>query len=424
MMTKSFSTQTLSPIFLDRSNYNILTFNFYSCKNQKIEQKKMFPEDFFGTQNQYITIQTQSQMSNREHPKIINPLLIKCQHPQFNEIKEEICEESVDISKNMSKNKIPLRIVISHDSSIEDISTSGGSNNTPISPMTPIIPEIPTDPKGNNFAFGPIKGKPISNSICSSFNESIDNRNNTDEKKDLCLPFAFTFSHKFNEKQNQTLKTSRINKNSFREKPLQERKRKSASCQKNKEDKNIIKAQRTQRLNSQKKYNPKDSNKNNNYSYLKNNRNNGDKKKENCSHKEIKRNIRSNSNSSYENKKLNSAKKNKERNNIMTVKNILNNNNKAYIRRNNSSDKKELGKNNNNKCFISDYRDKKKDIVHSKIKKEINNIFNNLPENYEKFPELNNKLELFMKNIDDIKDVLIKKKSQDILMRNKQNKGN
>jgi len=52
----------------------------------------MFPEDFFGTQNQFITIQTQSQLSNREHPKLINPLLIKHQEPQINEIKEEIIE--------------------------------------------------------------------------------------------------------------------------------------------------------------------------------------------------------------------------------------------------------------------------------------------------------------------------------------------
>lgn len=386
----------------------------------------MFPEDFFGTQNQFITIQTQSQLSNREHPKLINPLLIKRQEPQINEIKEEIIEESIDVSKNMSKSKIPLRIVVSHDSSIEDVSTSGGSNNTPISPMTPIIPEIQTDLKENNFTFGPKKGKQISNTSRSSFNENTDSKNVIEDKKDLCLPLAFTFSHKFNEKQNQTLKNSRTNKNTFREKSKQDIKIKSTSYQKNKEDKSIIKAQKTQRINSQKKNNQKESNKNNNYLYKKNNKSIGDKKKENSGLKETKRNIRSNSNSSYDNRKLKSAKKNKETNNIMTVKNIYNNNNnKAIIRRNNSSERKELGnKKSDRKCLLSEYMDRKKDIVHSKIKKEINNIFNNLPENYEKFPELNNKLELFMKNIDDIKDVLIKKKSQDILLKNKANKEN
>ena len=384
----------------------------------------MFPEDFFGTQNQFITIQTQSQLSNREHPKIINPLLIKREQPQINDIKEEIYEESIDVSKNIPKNKIPLRIVVSHDSSIEDVSTSGGSNHTPISPMTPIIPQIQTEPKENNLAFGPIKSKQISNNIRSSYNEDTEGKNALEEKKDLCLPLAFTFSHKFNEKQNQTLKTSRINKNTFREKSSQNIKRKSTSYQNNKEDKNIIKTQKTQRINSQKKYNPKERNKNNDYLNRKNNKNNGNMKKENSALKETKKNIRSNSNSSLNNRKSKSAKKNKETNNIMTVKNIHNNNNnnKAIIRRNNSSDKKELGnKNNGKKCFMSEYMDKKKDIVHSRIKKEINNIFNNLPENYEKFPELNNKLELFMKNIDDIKDVLIKKKSQDILLKNKAN---
>ena len=159
---------------------------------------------------------------------------------------------------------------------------------------------------------------------------------------------------------------------------------------------------------------------------IKNNKSIEDKKKENSGLKKKKKNIRSNSNSSYDNRKLKSAKKIKETNNIITVKNIHNkNNNIAIIRRNNSCDKKDLGnKNNDKKAFISEFRDRKKDIVHSKIKKEINNIFNNLPENYEKFPELNNKLELFMKNIDDIKDVLIKKKSQDILLKNKANKEN
>ena len=230
----------------------------------------MFPEDFFGTQNQFITIQTQSQLSNREHPKIINPFLIKCQEPQINEIKEEIIEESMDISKNMSKNKIPLRIFVSHDSSIEDVSTSGGSNNTPISPMTPIIPEIQTEPKDNNFTFGPKKGKPISNNVRSSSNENIDSKIVIEDKKDLCLPLAFTFSHKFNEKQNQTLKTGRNNKNSFREKSSQDIKRKSASYQKNKEDKNVIKAQKTQRINPQKKYSQKESNKINDYLCKKN----------------------------------------------------------------------------------------------------------------------------------------------------------
>ena len=50
--------------------------------------------------------------------------------------------------------------------------------------------------------------------------------------------------------------------------------------------------------------------------------------------------------------------------------------------------------------------------MHSKVEKEINHIFQNLPENYEIYPEINNKLELFMKNIDDIKYVLNKKRQK------------
>ena len=50
--------------------------------------------------------------------------------------------------------------------------------------------------------------------------------------------------------------------------------------------------------------------------------------------------------------------------------------------------------------------------MHSKVEKEINHIFQKLPDNYEKYPEINNKLELFMKNIDDIKYVLNKKRQK------------
>ena len=61
----------------------------------------MFPEDFFGSPNQFKTIQTQIS-KNKEHPKIINPTLLKTKtnQPYIMEIKEEICEESLEIPKN------------------------------------------------------------------------------------------------------------------------------------------------------------------------------------------------------------------------------------------------------------------------------------------------------------------------------------
>ena len=64
-------------------------------------QKNIFPEDFFCTPNQYKTIQNPIN-KNREHPKIINPTLLKSKsnQPLIAEIKEEKCEESIDVPKN------------------------------------------------------------------------------------------------------------------------------------------------------------------------------------------------------------------------------------------------------------------------------------------------------------------------------------
>jgi hypothetical protein len=104
------------------------------------------------------------------------------------------------------------------------------------------------------------------------------------------------------------------------------------------------------------------------------------------------------------NRKSKSAKKSKDTINIISIKN-----NKNILKRNVKDDKKGLYNKNNLRNFKSEYDNKKKEIVHSKVKNEINRIFQNLPENYEKFPEINNKFELLMKNINDFKFVLDKK---------------
>ena len=111
-------------------------------------QKNIFPEDFFSTPNQYKTIQNPIN-KNREHPKIINPTLLKSKsnQPLIVEIKEEKCEESIDVPKN----KNSLKIIIPKNVSIEEISTSGGSYNTPKTPNIPInqVIKVETEPNKN-----------------------------------------------------------------------------------------------------------------------------------------------------------------------------------------------------------------------------------------------------------------------------------
>ena len=121
--------------------------------------------------------------------------------------------------------------------------------------------------------------------------------------------------------------------------------------------------------------------------------------------KEIRKNTRNNTDSLYD-RKARSAKKSKETINILTIKN-----NKNLLKRNNKDDKNGLYNKNNLKNFKSEYNNKKKEIVHSRVKSEINQILKNLPENYEKFPEINNKFELLLKNINDFKFVLDKNKN-------------
>ena len=120
----------------------------------------MFPEDFFGSPNQYKTIQNQVN-KNKEHPKIINPTLIKTKtnQPFILEIKEEKCEESLE----MPKNKNSLEIIIPNNISNEEISTSGGSYNSPNSPNNPVKPVLYTEPNKNKKKGSNLKDKLISN---------------------------------------------------------------------------------------------------------------------------------------------------------------------------------------------------------------------------------------------------------------------
>ena len=389
----------------------------------------MFPEDFFGSPNQYKTIQTPVN-KNKEHPKIINPTLLKTitNQPYIIEIKEEICEESLEIPQNINS----LKIIIPNNISNEEISTSGGSYNSPNPPNNPVRSVIHTEPNKNRKKGSNLKDKLISNNSLNNQLQNInDNNNIRDENIDLYYPMAFTFNRK--EKKSRTLnnnkrkfykynnsfdknnknKINKVNKNKINK----DIKKKEKSYQKNNENK-IIKENKHQRNNSLKNNNNKDKNITNKYSNLgykksysceqSNCKYQNEKNMKNNKKNEIKKNSRNNPGSLYD-RKAKSAKKSKETINILTIKN-----NKNFFKRNNKDDKKGLFNKNNLKNFKSEYNNKKKEIVHSKVKNEINQILQNLPDNYEKFPEINNKFELLMKNINDFKYVLDKKNSKNI----------
>jgi hypothetical protein len=389
----------------------------------------LFPEDFFGTQNQYTTIQNHKS-KNKEHPRIIIPTLLKTNRtrPIFSEIKEEKCEESSELTKN----KTSLKIVIPYDNSIGDISTNGGSYNTPMTPMTPVVSIIQTEPNKNYGKKNKMKDRLMTNNIPSSLNDNYENNHFKDDQIDLSIPMAFTFNAKFKENQSKTVANNKINRinriNKFSKREI------SSKDSKNK-NKNKTLENKSERDYNQRKYTPRERKKSNDIrnrktinnkssSYIKNNNKHIEVEKrrntvENYSQREIKRYSRNNYNFAYNERKVKSAKRNKAINNIKIVKNINNGNNNPLIRRSDSNNKKDLNNKSHSKCSISEYRNKKKDLeVKSRVEKEINNVFNKLIEGNEK-PELNNKFQLFVKKRVDIKDTKKKKKSQNIFLKNK-----
>ena len=73
--------------------------------------KKIFPEDFFDLPNNKEELSNiKNKSKQKEHPKLINPSnTIKVVPPEFNEIKEEAFEESVE---NIQVKKNNLKIII------------------------------------------------------------------------------------------------------------------------------------------------------------------------------------------------------------------------------------------------------------------------------------------------------------------------
>ena len=88
--------------------------------------------------------------------------------------------------------------------------------------------------------------------------------------------------------------------------------------------------------------------------------------------------------------------------------NIINSNrqNKKYIRNFSRQKKNEVYTNNGLKPFKSENKIR---IVHSKVNNEINNLFKGISDNIAKDPEVHNKIENLIKDIKDIKQVVLRK---------------
>ena len=103
-------------------------------------------------------------------------------------------------------------------------------------------------------------------------------------------------------------------------------------------------------------------------------------------------------------------KQSKNNNVVRTIKrqNTVEINRKKDVK-NNKNKSSSCPKKNNNRSEGENKKNNQTNIIHQKVEKEIDNIFKNLPEDYEIIPEIKNKFELLLKNINDFKDVIYKK---------------
>ena len=154
--------------------------------------KKIFPEDFFDLPNNKEELSNiKNKSKQKEHPKLINPSnTIKIVSPEFNEIKEEAFEESVE---NLQVKKNNLKIIIPDKSNDELEPSTSGSSNVKLSPTTP-SPLI--YPENNKFKIYPENKPKTPNTnkdedtykITAHFVYEEDNNNKSIKNKSLKRP--------------------------------------------------------------------------------------------------------------------------------------------------------------------------------------------------------------------------------------------
>ena len=414
--------------------------------------KKIFPEDFFDLPTNQDEIPNEKNRSKqKEHPKLLNPSnTIKIIPPAFSEIKEEAFEESVE---HLQVKKTNLKIIIPDKSNDELEPSTSGSSNVKLSPSTPsplicaeknkfkiypgnnkiishkdkcknkeedagkITARFANEEKKNNFSKdNKILKRPSTPSInrlkrvynppLTSENKKIDkfNYNFETKKNGVIIPKN---ENKINKIQRQNLfkvgyncnnvnRNQKINKNNNKLNPVSSRIAQIFGSQEN--------SSRESPCISFKNNLNENNNNNKNTEYNTNKTKKKTlKKNKNTSFIEEQKNSRKNRANSMENKFIN-------RKNNVCKKNELNKdtNNKDDDKKmiNKKERKKHLSYNKNNILpYLSEVKFKN---VKNQLETEINNMFNNLPEDYENYPELKNYIEKIVKNIHGLKDYIYK----------------
>ena len=429
--------------------------------------KNIFPEDFFDSSNKTENeSQGKNKSKSKDHPKLINPSnTIKIIPNEINVIKEEAFEESIE-QFQLKKNN--LKIIIPDKSNDELEPSTSGSSNVKLSPNT-LSPLMGAGVDKNKFNLYPNKKNE------NIINENKEKEKEKDEEKYKITAHFIKDDNSINSpRENKTLikRPSTPNTNRYEyiyNPPL--------TCDNKNQDKyvfkydfetnkngviipkedskfhkikrqnlfkvgyknnNIIDSKKNNKINhaSSKigdifgsqcnsprnnsfvtlKNNIKDKNKNKIYNNNKFNKNNNKINK-----------LKNNNNNNFnKNKKQNSIKK--QRASSMKTKNNKRDKSskkdlneleteKPNIIIDNKEKKKNKSINNNN--VLSYLHENKLSNVHNKLKKEINNLFKILPEDFEKDPEIKNNFEIIVKNIHGIEDYINKNGKKINLKKNK-----
>ena len=440
--------------------------------------KKIFPEDFFDlTNNQDELTHPKNKSKQKDHPKLLNPSnTIKIIPNVINEIKEEAFEESVE---QLQPKKTNLKIIIPEKSNDELEPSTSGSSNVKLSPNKPPSPLIGTEK--NEFNLHPENNEIPSNNIKNDKDKEEDNYKVTahfvneektnisfKENKNLNRPFTpnvnryknvynppltcdnknmdkFKFNYNFEIKKNGVIvpkKESKINQiqrqnlfkigynnnNSNRNNKMNKKKLKPVSSrieqifgtQSNNSPRN---SSLVSIINLNEKNQSKNKNKNKEYNtnIINNNKKNSNindlKKANNCNHAQ--KNPKKARANSVENKCMNKTNKVLKKN---ESNKDINKDNADSINKNKENERKKIYSHNkiNKNGGISYLPEIKYANVKNQLEVEVNNLFQNLPEDFEKYPELKNYVELIVQNIHGLKDYIYKN-TQDFFKKNRNN---